>query len=465
MILTSITVNPKYDFAGEYRSLPFNGCRLIISRVADGPLQGDVESMIEWCDCWESSTRSLVVLRNFWSLSAAQMPTVLPLSSLTLRGWLHDTVTLVETISEPGRLWAFKTNCSAKSLYQEIHTLLTLPPHPNIVGCPPYLITKDTEHSRFNPRDTASRYCAEPNLPIIGFLTPYHSGGTLKQYIKHSPAPPSNHCARWARQLTSALHHIFTCGGSPGMYTALKMDNIILDAWGDLVLIDFELAGTWIQYTPPEVLNAPPIRIFCSGNGPKYRLAATPLPGERCSTCEPHPCTVPRSASKSECYRLHEEVLNYRFSNANILSPLKPNSERGRWEPRTLAFWSVASPIQIEAAMVWMLGCCLWCLLEARACLSELGTEWFPIKKPMWRRARGTVPEFVLAVVERALKSEGRPRLAEMMEVMEKWAVGVSVPLDGIVDGGSLNKRSLSAGEGAPNVGLKKRKVEDKKPM
>lgn len=460
-ILTSITANPKYDFAGEYRSLPFNDCRLIISRVADGPLQGDVESLIEWGDRWEASTRSLVVLRNFWGLSTAQMPVVLPLSSLKLHGWLHDTVTLVEVTSEPGRLWAFKTNRSAKSLYQEIHTLLTLPPHPNIIGRPSYLITKHTEHSRFNPHDTASLYCAEPTLPIIGFLTPYHPGGTLKNYIKLNLAPPLNRCAKWAHQLTSALYHIFICGGSPGMYTALKMDNIVLDARGDLVLIDFELAGTWIQYTPPEVLNAPPIRAFRSGGGPKYRLAATPLPGEPCSTCAPHICIVPRNASKSECYMLHKEVLNYRFSKANILNPLKPNSDRGRWEPRTIAFWGVASPIQIEAAMVWMLGCCLWCLIEARACLSELGTEWFPIRKPMWKRAKGAVPEFVLAIVERALKPDGRPRLVEVMKAVEMWAEHAPAPLEGGTEGGSLNKRSLSASGSTIGVDLKKRKVEE----
>lgn len=458
-ILTSITADPKYDFAGEYRSLPFNGCRVFISRVANGPLQGDMESLMEWGNGWEASTRSLVVLRNFWGLSAAQMPDVLPLSSLTLCAWLHDTVTLVETASEPGRLWAFKTNCSAKSLYQEIHTLLTLPPHPNILGRPPYLITKHTEYSRLNPLDTASRYCTEPTQPIIGFLTPYHPGGTLKTHISLSPEPPWHHCARWAHQLTSALHHIFAHGGSPGMYTSLKMDNIILDTQGNLVLIDFELAGTWIQYTPAEVLHAPPTRVFRSSAGPRYRLAETPLPGEYCSTCTPHPCTVPRNASKAECYRLHGEVINYRFSRTNILSPLKENSECGRWEPRKIAFWSSASPAQVEAAMVWMLGCCLWCILEARSCLSELGAEWFPVLTPMWKRAKNTVPKDVLTVVERALKLDRRPCLAEMMEIVEKWAMDTSMQFEDSTDGGSPNKRPLSPSKNVPNVDPKKQKV------
>lgn len=482
-ILTSITANPKYDFTGEYRSLPFGGCRILISCVADGPMQGDLESLVEWCDRWESSTRSLVVLSNFWGFPSAQMPAVLPLSSLTLRAWLHDTVALVEVASEPGHLWAFKTNRIAKSLYQEIQTLLALPPHLNIIGRPSYLITKDTEHSRANPQDTASLYCREPNQPIIGFLTPYHPGGTLKMHIRRNPSPPTHHRAKWAYQLTSALHHIFTHGGSgdgrPGMYTALKMDNIILSAQGDLVLIDFELAGTWIQYTPAEVLDAasapqtrgPRPTTTTTAAGPKYQLSATSPPGEPCRTCSPHPCSVPRGASKAECYRLHEAVLSYRLSTANILSPLKPNSERGRWAPPIAVFWSAATPLQVEAAMVWMLGCCLWCVFEARPCLSDLGAEWFPVRWPLWKRARDdAVPERVLAVVERALKTDGgRPRLAEIMQVMGEWAGAVEekdwnadVCLGDSGGDGSVGKRPLSWAGSVLNVtDAKKRKVED----
>lgn len=103
--------------------------------------------------------------------------------------------------------------------------------------------------------------------------------------------------------------------------------------------------------------------------------------------------------------------------------------------------------------MVWMLGCCLWCVLEARSCLSELGTEWFPVQKPMWKRAKNTVPECVLTIVERALKLDRRPRLAEMMEILEKWAIDMSMQFESSTDG--PNKRPLSPSKDAPNVDLK----------
>lgn len=119
-----------------------------------------------------------------------------------------------------------------------------------------------------------------------------------------------------------------------------------------------------------------------------------------------------------------------------------------------MAFWSAASPAQVESAMVWMLGCCLWCVLEARSCLSELGTEWFPVQKPMWKRAKNTVPECVLTIVERALKLDRRPCLAEMMEVVEKWAMDSSMQFEGSADGGSPNKGLLSPSKDVPNVDL-----------
>lgn len=106
--------------------------------------------------------------------------------------------------------------------------------------------------------------------------------------------------------------------------------------------------------------------------------------------------------------------------------------------------------------MVWMLGCCLWCVLEARACLSELGTEWFPVQKPMWKRAKNTVPECVLAVVERALKLDGRPRLMEMMEIVENWAMDMSMQVEDSTEGGSPNKKPLNASGEALNVDHKK---------
>lgn len=79
----------------------------------------------------------------------------------------------------------------------------------------------------------------------------------------------------------------------------------------------------------------------------------------------------------------------------------------------------------------------------------------------MWKRAKRTVPEFVLAIVERALKPDGRPRLAEMMKAVEMWAEYASVPLEDSTDGGSPNKRSLSASGSVTGVDIKKRKVEE----
>lgn len=440
-ILTNMSQDYSYPFEKGYKSLPFNGSHVAIRRSLE--LAG-VESDMRWGYGFEAQTRSYAVLRSLWGFgggngslmsvhATAELPPVLPLESLQLRMWLHDTVAVVSVSKDPRKLYAFKTNRSPEILYQEIHTLLNIPPHPNIIGCPSYLITKQTNYSMFHPFDPASVYLSEPTQPIIGFLAPYHSGGTLGNYIKCHTLTAANQ-AKWACQLTSALLHVFNDGGGSrskrGKYTALKMDNIILDSSKNLRLIDFEHAGTWVQYTPIEVLNAGPVTgkmltHFARLGGAKYTLGSAPGPGEICSVCEPHPCCVPRDATRSECYNLHLEVFSFSLSHANILSPLKPNSDalyKGPAYPRKIPFWMDATDEECEAAMVWMLCCCLWCIFEGRPCLSEIGGEWFPIKYPLWHKAKNSVPENVLTIVAKSLEPYApRPTLKELLEVLEVW--------------------------------------------
>lgn len=242
------------------------------------------------------------------------------------------------------------------------------------------------------------------------------------------------------------------------MYTALKTDNIVLDANGDLRLIDFEKAGTWIQYTPPEVLRFKAPR----DPGPKWVLGSA---GAGCSVCEPHACAVPRGAGRGVCYEVHAEILEWRYSKANILDPGRRNSRR------TVAgiggFWGVAGRSEVEGAMVWMLGCCLWCIFEGVGCLGDLGKEWFPVWSPLWRRARGRaggrgrVEGGVLAFVERCVGRGVRPRLEEVWEVMRGWERRVELGGEGVEWGGDVGderKRELS--RGPDGVEAKRRKVE-----
>lgn len=307
-----------------------------------------------------------------------QMPPAISLSKLRIHLYLHDTVVLV-TISgskDPEALYIFKTNDRVERLYQEIHTLLILPPHPNVLQRPSFLVVKDTVGS-------AQRRDTQP--VVVGFLAPYHSGGQLSNAIS-AAAETGNGLAiedqaKWARQLASALLHVFKHENGAdksrcGLYTNLKLDNIILTSPEDgsnVTLIDFEKKINWRGYTPPEISKISRDRGF-----PIYRRPKSSKPYDGPKTC-------------------HQQ-----------------------------SFWTYAENDEREAAMVYMLGCCLWCILECQKCIHDPGNHWWAGDRFYWRRAMNSVPPQVRDIVERSIskdnKTRARPTLKEVLGVLEmKW--------------------------------------------
>lgn len=312
-----------------------------------------------------------------------QMPPTISLSSLRIHLYLHDTVVLVNIpgSKDPEALYIFKTNDRAERLYQEIHTLLILPPHPNVLQRPSFLVTKATVRSTMQRHDTTSNQHV-----VVGFLAPYHSGGQLSRVI--SAAAESGHVAlsiedqaKWSRQLASALLHVFkyengTDKSRCGLYTNLKPDNIVLTSPEDgsnVVLIDFEKKINWRGYTPPEISKISSDRGF-----PVYTRPKSNKPYDGPRTC-------------------HQQ-----------------------------SFWTYAENDEREAAMVYMLGCCLWCILECQKCIHDLGNHWWASDRFYWRKAMNSVPPQVRDIVERCIsrdnKAKPRPTLKEVLEVLEvKW--------------------------------------------
>lgn len=194
------------------------------------------------------------------------MSPTIPLTSLFIRAWIHDTVNLVSIphSKDPEALYAFKTNQKSYGFYQELNSLFNMPFHPNVLQPPSYLVTTNTLYSIQTPYDPASLYLSEPTEPTVGFLTPFYAGGKLRDVIRAKAGAGTlnnNDQAKWARQLISALLHVFrhesganqaTCG----MHTCLRMDNIVVrspEEGSNLVLIDFEKGGNWCYYSPPEI--------------------------------------------------------------------------------------------------------------------------------------------------------------------------------------------------------------------
>jgi hypothetical protein len=136
---------------------------------------------------------------------------------------LSETDFLLHT---DNKMFSFTARLAA--MYREMHVLMTIPPHPNIVGPPVALVTI--------PRADGPAVC--------GFLSPFHPGGTIACALGRSALdgePPSlARRIRWAAQMASAIHHLHRVAHT--YHGDIKLDNVVLSAQDDAVCIDFEQA-------------------------------------------------------------------------------------------------------------------------------------------------------------------------------------------------------------------------------
>lgn len=398
-----------------------NGSRMVAEKHVVKKLNFKVTVYSNWK--FENQLRTFVTLRNFRMrpgvlqapsttllVGSRKMPPTIALTSLLLRAWIHDTVNLVSIphSKDPEALYAFKTNRRTYRFYQELDSLLNMPFHPNVLQPPPYLVTNNTLHSVCSPSDPASLYCSEPTEPIIGFLTPFHAGGRLGNVIRAKVSAGTlnkSDQSKWARQLTSALLHVFKHENGAnkarcGTHTCLKMDNIVVgspEEGSNLVLIDFEKGGNWCYYSPPESQN---------------------------------------------CYETYQES---HTRGADILK--KQNSEHVYTGPGKCVysepFWEHLSNQRCEKAMVYSLGCCLWCILQGNGCVRDMWRQyplsWQVVHHCQWDSVRleeYETPQAVKDIVTRAFQGyhEYRPTLRELLDVFESWEKslnGIEVELVG----------------------------------
>ena len=92
---------------------------------------------------------------------------------------------------------------------------------------------------------------------VCGFIVKFFSGGNLASILSSRGAAGKlilKDQLRWAQQLTRTL--IFVNQSPVEFYSELKADNILLStAKGteDVIFIDLEQTGTWMEFSPPEV--------------------------------------------------------------------------------------------------------------------------------------------------------------------------------------------------------------------
>jgi serine/threonine protein kinase len=315
-------------------------------------------------------------LGDMWKMDVGQMPPTVDIFGLVYVRQLQDSVCLVRCRGDEGsgKLWALKALVSSvKYMYHELRNLLSMPPHPNVLGRPAGLVTKKT---RVNAHRTV----------VIGFLEPYYSGINLRDML---PVLRMNNRLRlddqirWAKQICAGLAHIRQKGNM--YYPDMRLDQIVMTHDNARpVILDFEQRGVWCEFASPEVNALEYMRI----------LASDDLDGDDdCSDYGDYDdygggggdsgggdryATVPTA---EEMAQLRNRALRARY--AALLGRLHPGwrdlaAADGHYNNPPHGYniaWTCLTPTEQESAEVYMLGRLLWCVFEGMSA-PQRGAVW-----------------------------------------------------------------------------------------
>jgi len=310
-------------------------------------------------------------LPNVLGLPQESIPEAIDISRLGIVQQLHDSVCLVRIALDQGHpsnlqghsgLWVMKALTSGtKYLYHELRALLNMEPHPNVISRPTFLVTK---HCKFGGKTA-----------VVGFVSTYHAGGSLRDSLPllrmHGHLRLEDQL-RWATQLASAVVHVRERGRM--FYPDLRLDNVVLSASSNVVMVDFEQRGVWCEFASPEVNALEYVRILASdgppGAGTDDDDDAQLQPDGVEVGPEPDEPIIPgdvreRYAAMLTRYLPFWEELQ---SREDYAAP--PSGHDSYNIP-----WLCLSDEEQEAAEVYMLGRVLWCLFEGQSA-PQPGAVW-----------------------------------------------------------------------------------------
>lgn len=317
--------------ASLYRTLPF-GSRIIFENL-DANIH-NIKITIAPTYFVEKQLIGLATLDRSLEVDRELLPETIDILSLRIVQQLHDSVCVVQH-KETGKLWILKALTSGtKYLYVELRNLLRMEPHPNVISRPEYLVTK---FCRFGGKTA-----------VVGFIIPYHSAGSLRDTLPllriHGRLTLELQL-KWATQLASAVLHIRERGRM--FYPDLRLDNIVLSAAGDIVMVDFEQRGVWCEFAAPEINALEYTRILASDDSCDGSEAEPTIPEE---TRRHFATILSRLLPGWESLQAHEEYspLPHGYSSYNIP-------------------WLCLDETEQEAAEVYMLGRILWCMFEGQS--------------------------------------------------------------------------------------------------
>jgi hypothetical protein len=332
-----------------FRNIPF-GSRIVFKNL---PMNvADAEVIIARTHYLERQLLSVSSLEKAWG-SDVELPPTVNLDDVVYVSQLHDSVCLVKI---EGKTWIFKALTSyTKYLYHELRQLLTIQPHPNIVSRPVHLVTKKCGFGS--------------KVAVIGFTLEYHIHGSLRDLIPflklHNMVSLADE-TKWAIQLASALVHLRTT--SSIFYPDLRLDNIVLSAARDAIMVDFEQRGVWCEFAAPEVNALEYVRLLAIDE------------------------EIP--AEVSEKY-------------SNLLTEMLPEwqtmgeSEEYKWPSKGYNVpWACLTPKEQEACEVYMLGRVLWCIFEGNSAPQRaavwLSYRWEPLVEfPGYTKTSGAMQRLI----------------------------------------------------------------------
>ena len=310
-----------------YRSLPY-GSYIVLRNVQRDLSQLRVDMIPNFAV--ERAWMPLDSLRKIWDLPESLLPPIVEWDRLQLERQLHENIALVRVSSSNGssELMAYKAVLQDfQHFYHELKILLTMPPHPNVLAKPRYIVTKK---GRFGSK-----------IGVCGFLLEFHTGGTLQNALSSDPGGDSLRLRRsfsWAKQLVSASMHVHE---SVGFYANMKLINVVMSSdgnYGRPVLIDFEQRSGWFSWSPPEVHYIGYIeQLAIYSENPSTRVRYTSL--------------------------LQKLIPSWKQVNIRA----KYDNPKDGYATA----WLILDNAERESAQVYMLGKLLWCIFEQAASVSS----------------------------------------------------------------------------------------------
>jgi hypothetical protein len=338
--------DPKEGLGKVLEGLPF-GSRIIFMNLDVDVKKIDIE--IQPMHATEMELMSVPMLEKAWQVTADELPPRLELRELAFVRQLHDSVCLVRRKDDsPADIYVLKTlTDGTKHLFHELSVLLTMPPHPNVISRPIYLVTKRVGFGNKNA--------------VVGFLLHYHTGGNAVDeipFMRVHGKLTMHDKLRWAKQLASAVSHVFFKANR--FYPDLRTDNMVFSADKDLILLDFEQRGVWCEFGPPEINSIEYVRILASDDAQGFRNFDSAIPDQ----------------VRERYVALLDGMLpNWPLLKAKGQYAPFPRANMPGVRSYNIA-WECLDQSEREAAQVYMLGRALWCIFEG---------EGAPVRAAAWQ--------------------------------------------------------------------------------